>query len=135
MQGTPPRLVLAEQNKAVEERLQRAITAAPHASRPIAAAIQEAYVLYFRATAKPLVENLADLQAKPRAALDADTPPPSPTCARASHASPTQLCPSFVRSNCAPLSPDCPPQPEPVADNTSTTTAGGQRPKCWRAND
>ncbi len=56
----------------MEERLQRAITAAPHASRPIAAAIQEAYVLYFRATATPPVENLTDLRAKPRAALDAE---------------------------------------------------------------
>ncbi|HXG96342.1 MAG: hypothetical protein E6J91_26895 [Deltaproteobacteria bacterium] len=72
MQGTPPRLALAEQDKTVEDRLQRAITAAPHASRPIAAAIREAYVLYFRATAKPHVENLADLQAKPRATLDAE---------------------------------------------------------------
>jgi hypothetical protein len=46
---TPRRLVVGQQDKAVEERLARAIAAAPLASRQVAAAIREAYVLYYRA--------------------------------------------------------------------------------------
>lgn len=56
--GSPRTLVLGQQDKAVEERLQRAVAAAPHASRRVAKAIREAYVLYYRATAQGQMENV-----------------------------------------------------------------------------
>src|SRR5207302_1879335 len=56
--GQSPRtLVLGEQNKEVEERLQRAVVAAPHASRRVQKAIREAYVLYYRVTAAPEIDT------------------------------------------------------------------------------
>src|SRR5881396_3390983 len=56
--GSPPRsLVVGDQDKIIEERLQRAVAAAPHASRRVAKAIREAYVLYYRVMAAPEVET------------------------------------------------------------------------------
>jgi hypothetical protein len=55
--GSPRTLVLGDQDKDVEERLQRAMAAAPHASRRVAKAIREAYVLYHRVTAAPEIET------------------------------------------------------------------------------
>src|SRR5437588_4637428 len=55
----------------VEGRLQRAVAAAPHASRPVAAAIRDAYVLYYRATEHPPAENLAQLLNEALAAASA----------------------------------------------------------------
>ncbi len=55
----------------VEARLQRAIAAAPHASRAVAAAIRDAYVLYYRATAQPPPANLAALLNQNREAASA----------------------------------------------------------------
>ena len=51
-----------EPDPGVEARLQRAVAAAPHASRPVAAGIRDAYVLYYRAMGDdPPPENLAAL--------------------------------------------------------------------------
>src|SRR2546426_500389 len=69
--ASPTRIVVGEQDKGVEERLHRAVAEAPHASRAVAAAIREAYVLYYRATAEPPVERLPDLQAKRAGGRDA----------------------------------------------------------------
>ncbi|SRR5712691_3606324 len=69
--GASPRLVLGEQDKTVEERLQRAVAAAPHASPAVSAAIREAYVLYYRVTAEAPVESLDVLQAQSREAREA----------------------------------------------------------------
>lgn len=60
-----------EPDPEVEARLQRAVAAAPHASRPVAAAIRDAYVLYYRATAQPPAENLAAMLNEARAAASA----------------------------------------------------------------
>ena|SRR5690349_18410613 len=50
-------------DRGVEERLQRAIAAAPLASPAVAAATREAYVLYYRATTRRTPKSIADLQA------------------------------------------------------------------------
>jgi hypothetical protein len=55
--GTPRTFVLGEQDKEVEERLQRAMAAAPHASRRVANAIRAAFVLYYRVTAAPEIQT------------------------------------------------------------------------------
>jgi hypothetical protein len=70
--GVPPTvdavaIVGRQDSGAVEERLQRMVAAAPHASPGIQKAVREAYVLYYKAKGpgpKP-PDTLADLQAKP----------------------------------------------------------------------
>jgi hypothetical protein len=47
--SVPARLARPEEEGGVEERLQRAIAAAPHASAPVGKAIRKAYALYYQA--------------------------------------------------------------------------------------
>lgn len=66
--GEPPTLERVgrrrEEPKEVEDRLQRAVMDAPHASTPVASAIREAYVLYCRVAAAPPLEKI-DSQGRP----------------------------------------------------------------------
>ena len=60
-------IVGRQESGAVEERLQRMVAAAAHASPDVQKAVREAYVLYYKAKGpgpKP-PETLADLKAKP----------------------------------------------------------------------
>src|SRR5688500_7007263 len=61
--GSLTSVPVAGEDHDVEERLQRAIAGAPHASAPVGTAIREAYALYYQATGQRPVTGLADLQA------------------------------------------------------------------------